>query len=178
MALRWHAKLDVSVQESWHLFVQALFEEYPLVELERDGGGIATPVWTATTFSPSPSNIALPGNGVIRPPHPIPQSPATETVPSRESQLSGPFSHGGELVSPHRVYDPSSTGYQMGRLRIVYEEGRPGPHYVWWDHEFSVDIKLKCVTSNIHEALIVGFIPSSEPHHIGSIAVLDIESWC
>ncbi|KAG8951363.1 hypothetical protein FRC04_006134 [Tulasnella sp. 424] len=43
-ALRWHAKLDPSIQKDWTLFVQAMFEEYPLVE-ERDTGGIATPVW-------------------------------------------------------------------------------------------------------------------------------------
>ncbi|KAG8930831.1 hypothetical protein FRC01_002216 [Tulasnella sp. 417] len=43
-ALRWHAKLDPSIRKDWDLFVQALFEEYPLVE-ERDEGGIATPVW-------------------------------------------------------------------------------------------------------------------------------------
>ncbi|KAG8930832.1 hypothetical protein FRC01_002217 [Tulasnella sp. 417] len=43
-ALRWHAKLDPSIRKDWDLFVQALFEEYPLVE-ERDEGGIATPLW-------------------------------------------------------------------------------------------------------------------------------------
>ncbi|KAG8938003.1 hypothetical protein FRC00_003877 [Tulasnella sp. 408] len=43
-ALRWHAKLDPSAQNDWYLFVQALFDEYPLVE-EQDEVGIATPVW-------------------------------------------------------------------------------------------------------------------------------------
>lgn len=43
-ALRWHAKLDLSTQKDWYLFVQALFEEYPFVE-GTGKVGIATPVW-------------------------------------------------------------------------------------------------------------------------------------
>lgn len=30
-ALRWHAKLDRNIQEDWHSFIRALFEEYPPV---------------------------------------------------------------------------------------------------------------------------------------------------
>ncbi|KAG8937705.1 hypothetical protein FRC00_001958 [Tulasnella sp. 408] len=40
-ALRWHAKLEPSIRKDWDLFVQALFEEYSLIE----EGVIATPVW-------------------------------------------------------------------------------------------------------------------------------------
>ncbi|KAG9025294.1 hypothetical protein FS837_004973 [Tulasnella sp. UAMH 9824] len=43
-ALRWHARLDPAAKKDWDLFVQALFDEYPLIE-EREEGGIATPVW-------------------------------------------------------------------------------------------------------------------------------------
>ncbi|KAG8938001.1 hypothetical protein FRC00_003875 [Tulasnella sp. 408] len=43
-ALRWHVRLDPSIQKDWYLFTQALFEEYPFVE-EGDEGGVATPAW-------------------------------------------------------------------------------------------------------------------------------------
>lgn len=49
----------------------------------------------------------------------------------------------------------------MGRLLVIYEEGPPGRHYV--------SASSKRTTSNIDEALIVTFIPSSEPHSIGCI---------
>ncbi|KIO31369.1 hypothetical protein M407DRAFT_19741 [Tulasnella calospora MUT 4182] len=153
-ALRWHATLDVSVQESWHLFVQALFEEYPLAA-ERDEGGIATPVWTSTTFSPAPSIITLPENDR----HLTTAEPAgSETVPPVITQSPSSLPPGGEPVPPPRVYDPSLPGYQMGRLLVVYAEGRQGPHYI---------STSKRATSDIHQALIVTFIPSSKPHPIG-----------
>lgn len=96
-ALRWHAKLDLSVQQSWHLFVQALLEEYPVAE-EPGGGGIATPVWTATTFSPAPSTTALPGNDRHLTATPISQSAGAEFVPVRIAQSSDSPSQGGKLV--------------------------------------------------------------------------------
>ncbi|KIO31352.1 hypothetical protein M407DRAFT_19729 [Tulasnella calospora MUT 4182] len=160
-ALRWHAKLDLSVQQSWYLFVQALFEEYPVAG-ERDGGGIVTPVWTTTTFSPAPSTVALPGNNSHLTTTSILQSAGTEVVPPRSTESSDSISPGGELVLPPRVYDSSLPGYYMGRLRVVYEDPRPGPHWI------RANLSPRRVTSDPQEALIVTFISSSESHHINS----------
>ncbi|KIO15344.1 hypothetical protein M407DRAFT_35105 [Tulasnella calospora MUT 4182] len=159
-ALRWHAKLDPSVRKDWDLFVQSLFEEYPMAG-ERDGGGIATPVWTTTTFSPAPSTVALPGNDCHLITTSIPQSAGTEVVPPRITESSDSLSPGGELVLPPRVYDSSLPGYYMGRLRVLYEDPRPGPHWI------RANQSPRHVTSDPQEALIVTFISSSESHHIG-----------
>ncbi|KIO23601.1 hypothetical protein M407DRAFT_26973 [Tulasnella calospora MUT 4182] len=152
-ALRWHAKLDPSIQKDWDLFVQALFEEYPFVE-EQDEGGIATPVWTSTTFSPASSTITLPGNDC----HLTTAKPmGTEAVTPRRARLSSSLHPGGGLAPPSRVYDSSLPGYQMDHLLVIYEAGRLGPHYI---------STSKQPTSNVHEALVVTFIPSSRPHYI------------
>lgn len=91
-ALRWHARLDPSARKDWDLSVQALFDEYPLIE-EREEGGIATPIWTSTTFSPAPSTITLPGN----------DRPLGTTKP----QLPPLLLPGGETVPPSLEYDSS-----------------------------------------------------------------------
>lgn len=57
----------------------------------------------------------------------------------------------------------------MGRLLVVYEEDPPGRHYV--------SASSKRTTSNIEEALIVTFIPSSEPHSIGCIVSTTFETY-
>ncbi|KAG9037517.1 hypothetical protein FS837_001429, partial [Tulasnella sp. UAMH 9824] len=154
-ALRWHAKLDLSVQQSWHLLVQALFEEYPSVE-ERDGGGIATPVWTTTAFSPAPSTVALPGNESNPITPSVSHSRSTGAVRPGTAEPSS-LLLGGELVPPRPVYDSSLPGFQMGRLLVVYEEGRTSPHYV---------SSSGGVTSNTHQALLVTFIAASQSHEI------------
>lgn len=153
-AMRWHSKLDPSVRRDWDLFVQALFEEYPFVE-ERDQSGIVTPVWTSTTFSPALSATTIPGNDRHLPAALLAGTEAggPETVQSASS-----LPQGGELIPLPRAYDSSLSGHQMGRLLVIYEEGRPGPHYI---------STTKHATNNIHEALIVTFIPSSRPHSIG-----------
>ncbi|KAG8928996.1 hypothetical protein FRC01_005076, partial [Tulasnella sp. 417] len=140
-ALRWHAKLDPSIRKAWDSFVQALFEEYPLVE-DRDEGGIATPVWTSTTFSPAQSTTTLSGNDphitTVSKPHPAgadrgraqhSESPSLEPVHS----------------SPLRSHNLPLPGARMGRLLVLYEEDRACYHYV------GTSIRL---TSNIQDALI------------------------
>ncbi|KIO31371.1 hypothetical protein M407DRAFT_19743 [Tulasnella calospora MUT 4182] len=145
-ALRWHAKLEPSIRKDWDLFVQALFEEYCLVE-EQDESGMPTPVWTSTTFSPAPSIITLPRND---------RHLTTAEPAGSETAQFAPL--GGELVPLPRVYDPPRPGYQIGRLLVAYTEGQPGPHYI---------STSKRATSDVREALIVTFIPSSKPHPIG-----------
>ncbi|KIO23600.1 hypothetical protein M407DRAFT_26972 [Tulasnella calospora MUT 4182] len=154
-AMRWHAKLEPSLRKDWDLFLQALFEEYPLVE-DRDRGGIATPAWTSTTFSPASSTITLPGNGHLST---TAQPAGAEVVPHRIAQSLRSLPLRSELVPSPPVYDPSLSGFQMGRLRVLYEEGGQRFHYV--------SASSKRATSNILEALIVTFIPSSEPHQLG-----------
>ncbi|KAG8933555.1 hypothetical protein FRC01_008298 [Tulasnella sp. 417] len=149
-ALRWHAKLDPSIRKDWDLFVQALFEAYPFVE-EGCEAEIATPVWSSTTFSPARSITIVAGND--RPQAPA-QPAGTKAVPSPIAQPSRELSKPVPLA---RAYDPSLPGCQMGRLLVVYEEGRWGPHYI---------SASQSVTSNVHEALIVTFIPSSGVHQI------------
>lgn len=150
-ALRWHARLDPSAQNDWYLFVQALFGEYPLVE-EQDEVGTATPVWSSTTFSPAPSVTTLPRNN-------SPTARLAGTEPSLPGTVQSAVSlpSGGEVVILPPIYDSSLPGYQMGRFRILYEEGRRGPHYVSTEH---------CVTMSTHQALIVTFIPSPKAHRI------------
>ncbi|KAG8945867.1 hypothetical protein FRC04_012227 [Tulasnella sp. 424] len=153
-ALRWSAALDPSIKKDWDLFVQALFDQYPLAE-ELGVAEIATPVWSTTTFSPAPSTVALPSN------------------PVADRNATGPKTS----VLPTRQYDPSSTG-QLGLLRIVIEEGTSIPQYVWWESaaeeeglivEHSMNSPTgsyaspKRTTPNRHEALVVSFLPSSNP---------------
>lgn len=153
-ALRWHATLDPSVQDDWYLFVKALFEEYPLVE-ERDERGEATPVWTSTTFSPTSSISTLPGTTVLR--NTNPEAPGDEAGPLDGVRALGSLRLNGVPIPFQKVYNPFLPGFQIGRLRVVYEAGGPGPHYVsHWQK----------VTHNIRDALIVSFIPSSESHQI------------
>lgn len=51
-ALRWHARLEPSIEQDWDLFVQALFDQYPSME-EPAGPGISAPVWCGNVQSPS-----------------------------------------------------------------------------------------------------------------------------
>ncbi|KIO18921.1 hypothetical protein M407DRAFT_31429 [Tulasnella calospora MUT 4182] len=150
-ALRWYARLDQAIKKDWDLFVQALFDQYPLVEAPDDGA-IATPIWSATTFSPSLSTITFPAN-------PEPNLNTARRSPAIPCQ-----------------YDASSGGQQIGVLRVVTEEAIHLPQYVWWGytaekinghklHSFYEHPKM--ATLNRHEALIVSFIPSSAPHQIG-----------
>lgn len=63
-ALRWFATLDPSKENDWKLFVEALFNQYPLVEAPAEAE-ISTPVWSVTTFSPGVSTAILPsGQGL------------------------------------------------------------------------------------------------------------------
>ncbi|KIO31351.1 hypothetical protein M407DRAFT_220508 [Tulasnella calospora MUT 4182] len=59
-------------------------------------------------------------------------------------------------------------GYQVGRLRVVYEEGGTGPYYINCGQpaDSSDQPDMRHVTTNIHEALIVIFTSSPEPHQI------------
>ncbi|KIO22567.1 hypothetical protein M407DRAFT_27964 [Tulasnella calospora MUT 4182] len=156
-ALRWYSRLDQAIKKDWDLFVQALFDQYPLVEAPDDGA-IATPIWSATTFSPNLSTITLPANPELNP------NPTTRSLPF-ESAIPRP-------------YDASSEGQQIGVLRIVTEEGTRLPQYVWWGYTaeeinrhglYSYYQHPKSTTTNRHEALIVSFIPSSAPHQIGCL---------
>ncbi|KIO22562.1 hypothetical protein M407DRAFT_117164 [Tulasnella calospora MUT 4182] len=176
-ALRWYAKLDQSIRKDWDLFVQALFDQYPLVEAPDDGA-IATPVWSTTTFSPSLSTITLPANQELNP-NSTTQSPPLHPA-IRKPQLGRECSFSphlsGEHTYPARPYDASSQEQQIGVLRIVTAGGTRFPQYVWWDytveemHGYNIYCYYeppKMTTMNHHEALIVSFLPSSAPHQIG-----------
>ncbi|KAG8945268.1 hypothetical protein FRC04_001108, partial [Tulasnella sp. 424] len=143
-ALRWYATLDPAIKKDWDLFVQALFDQYPLADepgvVEAE---IATPVWSTTTFSPAPSTVALPSN-------PVADRNATGLETS---------------VLPTRQYNPSSTGQQLGLLRVVAEEeGTSIPQYVWWGYAIEEAVVKtilgyayahpKGTTLNRHEALV------------------------
>ncbi|KIO16411.1 hypothetical protein M407DRAFT_33938 [Tulasnella calospora MUT 4182] len=168
-ALRWHAKLDPSVWKDWGLFVQALFEEYPFVE-KQDRDEIATPVWTSTTFSPPFSTTTLSGTPAS---HVVSSADASqlpaavnEAYPPTRTQVTHSYASicsGSPARSPV-VYDPSVPGPHIGRLRIIYQEGRPRPQYVRCSCEAGEE--LKNATLNAEEALIVSFVPFSEPHEI------------
>ncbi|KAG8951369.1 hypothetical protein FRC04_006140, partial [Tulasnella sp. 424] len=153
-ALRWHATLDPSVQDDWYLFVKALFEEYPLVE-ERDERGVATPVWTSTAFSPTPSIATLPGTTAIHTTKPEAQGDEVGSVDG--VRPPGSLHLNGGPIPLQKVYDPSLPGFQIGHLRVVYDAGRPGPHYV---------SDRRRITTNVCDALIVSFIPEVKPHQI------------
>lgn len=83
-------------------------------------------------------------------------------------------------IYPARPWDATSEGQQIGILRIVTKEGTRLPQYVWRDytaeeiqkHEHtsaSYYSYPKMATVYRHEALIVGFLPSSTPHQIGCL---------
>ncbi|KIO18919.1 hypothetical protein M407DRAFT_31427 [Tulasnella calospora MUT 4182] len=147
-ALRWHAQLDLAIREDWDLFVQALFEQYPLVE-EPCRAEIATPVWSTRTFSPSLSTITLAAD------------------PELDLKDTGPL----------RQYDASSNEQQIGLLRVVPEKGTGVSQYIWWDYTveelnaqgFDYTSYPKRTTVNRNEALVVSFLPSSAPHQISCL---------
>lgn len=168
-AMRWYAKLDPSIRNDWNLFVQAMFEEYLYVE-ERDRDGIATPVWTSTTFGPAFSSATLPETPAS---HGL-SSTNVPQVPTGANEISSPMRDqavysqslaSGSLsaLSP-AVYDPSVPGPHMGRLRVVYQEDASRPRYICCSYDASKEFKN--VTLNAEEALIVSFVPFSEPHEI------------
>lgn len=144
-ALRWHARLDSSIKEDWDLFVQALFDQYPLVE-EPGSDEVATPVWSVTAFSPGPSTVALPPNPEAD------RNLIAQKVPA----------------PPTRQCDTSRTGPQVGLLRIVNTdvEETSIPQYLGW-YAGDPDCTHPAMTTfNRYEALVVNFLPSTEPHQI------------
>ncbi|KIO22561.1 hypothetical protein M407DRAFT_216304 [Tulasnella calospora MUT 4182] len=78
-----------------------------------------------------------------------------------------------------RRYDPSSTTQQIGLLRVVNHEGETIPQYIWWDHFLQEDLirqragnytaDWRRTTVNRDEALVVSFLPSSEPHTVACL---------
>ncbi|KIO22566.1 hypothetical protein M407DRAFT_27963 [Tulasnella calospora MUT 4182] len=179
-ALRWYAKLDPTIKKDWDLFVQALFDEYPAVE-DPDDGGKATPVWSATTFSPSPSTITLSANPELDPNATKPSLLFGPVMPNTQmGHEPCHFPHScNQHTYPARKYDASSAKQQIGLLRIVNEDEIGIPQYIWWDSPVEENIRSretgysfsfwKTVTLNRHEALIVSFLPSSVPHQIGCL---------
>ncbi|KAG8936832.1 hypothetical protein FRC00_007548, partial [Tulasnella sp. 408] len=170
-ALRWYAGLDTSIKKDWDLFVQALFDQHPLVDdPETDENG--TPVSTsAITLSANPEhNPNLTTNTLLGPVTP-------------NTQWRYEYSHYSYLSNQHtyasRQYDASSVGMQIGLLRVAYFEGMGPPQYIWWDDYVEQEILNqrggtaysygKRITMNRHEALIVSFLSSSAPHQIGCL---------
>lgn len=158
-ALRWFATLDPSKKKDWDLFVEALFERYPPVQAPAEAE-ISTPVWSATTFSPSASTAILP---------PLQDLDSQRSLQG-ERQTTG--SETRHSVLPHcKAYDPSIPGRQLGVLRIAVEDGTTVQQYVWrgppsGESRFSSYAGLQ-TTILRHEALVVCFIASREPHPIG-----------
>lgn len=161
-ALRWFARLEPSVKNDWDLFVQALFDQYPpaVEPLIPNDDGIATPVRSTTTFSPTLSTATLQTNQL--------------GVPSTEGQIS--------IGASPRTYDASLLRIHFGRLRIVYEDETP-PSYVGRgtvpEGVFSKELDYKTrytpkgvkrATLDRQDALLVSFRADTEAH---SIACLD-----
>ncbi|KIO22568.1 hypothetical protein M407DRAFT_27965 [Tulasnella calospora MUT 4182] len=177
-ALRWWAKLDPSIKKDWDLFVEALFDQYPSIEGPETDGNV-TPVWSSTTFSPSPSTVNLPANLELNPNSTRESLPLGRSIPY--AQPGHGFSHNPHLsdqvIYPTRQYDALSEGQQIGLLRVVTEEGTRIPQYIWWDYTVE-ELKAqglyytsytKRTTLNRNEALIVSFLPSSAPHQISCL---------
>lgn len=76
-------------------------------------------------------------------------------------------------MPPHnKTYDPSILGRQLGILRIAVEDSTTGPQYVWRGRpriQGGVSFDQLGVTVDRREALIVCFMPSTEPHAIGCL---------
>lgn len=177
-ALRWHARLDLAIREDWDLFVQALFDEYPQVE-EPNRSEIATPLWSATNFSPSPSAITLPQNPEPNPssaPEGLPLVPVVSRTLSGHESSHIPHPSNQPTYLPRR-YDPSSEEQQIGLLRIVNDRGTGIPQYIWWGYTVAMVNqghnqrygRPTATTVNRHEALVVSFLPASLPHPIGCL---------
>ncbi|KIO21090.1 hypothetical protein M407DRAFT_29300 [Tulasnella calospora MUT 4182] len=171
-ALRWFARLDPSKKKDWDLFVEALFEQYPPAEAPTEAE-ISTPVWSATTFSPSASTAILPSDLTL----------------DSQPNIQGEIQVTGRTMRPTtfsggNAYDPSIPGRRIGLLRIAVENETTGPQYVWWGrspiysapyHSYGsgglkvdLDDQLR-TTIDRHEALVVCFIPSQEPYPIGCL---------
>lgn len=168
-ALRWHAKLDPSIRKDWDLFVQALFEEYPLVE-ESDTGGIVTPIRTSSPTSPA---VIISGNNHLH------TSIQPEGLSLGALGPHGSLSLSGAPIPPRLENCPLLQGYQAGRLRILYEEGISGPYYISCGQqaESSEQVDTKHVTTNVHDALTVIFTSSPEPHQIGCTNSKRSQTW-
>ncbi|KAG8947277.1 hypothetical protein FRC04_010853 [Tulasnella sp. 424] len=183
-ALRWFVRLDPSIKNDWDLFVQALFDQYPPVSNPPTSNevGVATPIWSATTFSPTLSNATLSANPRLLSAEEDVQNGAGSGHPPNEIILGS--SHIA-AVSSLRSYDPSRLGGYVGRLRIVYEGEIPSA-YVWRGklgsnilykanagynkYNYCVNT-LKCVTPDRQDALIVSFRNDPEAHLITFLAV-------
>ncbi|KAG8990730.1 hypothetical protein FRB90_001637 [Tulasnella sp. 427] len=177
-ALRWYAHRSSSIGEDWELLVKALLEQYPHDEVSA-GAGTRTPAGSTMNSPELSATHPHPGAGITSPGLP-PQAPTISTTSTRNNDTCAQcFSH--EPFPSARQYDPSSTGQQMGLLRIVTEAGTTLPQYVWWGytvdeqeiarteldgHSYS---RRQRATFNHDEALIVSFLPSSEPHTIGCL---------
>lgn len=106
------------------------------------------------------------------------RGPSFPIFPS--AQAGREESHGSyvsnEPNSSTRQYDASSTGQQIGLLRLISVgvEGTSIPQYVWWgpSNYRGSDSSVTMTTINRHEALIVSFIPLPAPHTIGCLVSL------
>ncbi|KAG8941351.1 hypothetical protein FRC04_004597 [Tulasnella sp. 424] len=162
-ALRWFARLDPSKKKDWDLFVEALFDHYPLVEAPPEVE-TATPIWSETTFSPGASTMILPSDQGLG------LQPKTQDERHRTRQSVPPIG---------RAYDPSIPGMQLGILRVVIEDGMTRPQYIWRGRDpiysisegYSqpVDNDQLATTIDRQEALQVCFISSTQPHPIGCL---------
>ncbi|KIO22563.1 carbohydrate esterase family 8 protein [Tulasnella calospora MUT 4182] len=126
--------------------------------------GKATPVWSATTFSPSPPAITL---SELNPNDTKQSLPCGPTVPN--TQLGHEYSlcwHScNQHAYPVRKYDASSEKQQIGLLRVINEDEIGIPQY------YSVEEEILHIannysyshangtTPNRREALIVSFLP-------------------
>ncbi|KIO15725.1 hypothetical protein M407DRAFT_34685 [Tulasnella calospora MUT 4182] len=159
-ALRWFARLEPSKKKDWDLFVEALFEQYPPVEAPVETE-ISTPVWSAMTFGPDTSTAILPYLDLD------PQL----NIQDEKQATRGEDRHS---VLPHCracTYDLSIPGRQLGVLRIVVEDGPVVPQYIWkgppsGKNKYNYHAPVE-TTFCRHEALIVCFILSPEPHPVG-----------
>ncbi|KIO23388.1 hypothetical protein M407DRAFT_27168 [Tulasnella calospora MUT 4182] len=164
-ALRWFARLEPSKKKDWDLFVEALFEQYPPVEASVEAE-ISTPVWSAMAFSPSASTAILPSDQVLG------------LQPNMQDESQAIRSRTGQSVlSSSRTYDPSIRGRHIGVLRLVVEDGTTAPQYICRGRPPTISsgstrfeqTRSPSFTMDRQEALVVCFIPSSEPHPIGCL---------
>lgn len=119
---------------------------------------------SATTFSPGVSTAILPLVQDL--------DPQTNIQDQRQAPGGG-TRH--SLLPVSRAYDPSIPGGQLGILRVVIIDGPAIPHYVWRGPTITTEYVSKAYPSYLratidrHEALVVCFKPSPEPHLIGCL---------
>lgn len=136
----------------------------------------------------SSSSVTPPTNH--SPSNPDPQNAAPSSPQTSESVAPtvATQAHDPQLLAKSAlqissgVYDPPFPRFHTGRLRVLFERGSTDPLYIWWGPSHVEKCKAttlggpepevldwKCITTNLHEALIVSFVTSAEPHQIGCL---------